>query len=118
MKMTLKQARQELSKLGFYFNPAHKTLSGEIRFGTGDAEDYDVSPNHFNSECRHIYIGTAINGGFYVTSTITGMYRKYRSRRCDRAGLGNIFGHGKTLREAVEMFVNNFKSKKYNFATL
>ena len=119
--MTLRQARRELEKLGFKFDPLNKTLAGPVRFGTIPAEPYDVSPNHFVPKFRHVWISnknphfdpkTLIR--FSISSSIKGVWRKYRARNPYERDLANIFSMGKTLGEAVENFVNDFKLKRYN----
>ena len=119
--MTLQQARKQLEKIGFTFDTNHKTLEGSIRFGTCNSEKYDVSPNHFTPKFRHVWISSKNKhydpvtlNRFHVSSSIKGVYRKYRSKNSFETDLGNIFGIGKTLEEAVNDFVSLLKSKTYN----
>jgi|ERR1041384_1244529 hypothetical protein len=110
--MTLKQARKELEKLGFKFS--------DKKFGTMPPEDFTndlIKNNHWKPEFRSVYIASDYPiGGPYITSSIHGKYRRFRAHKHNeyRREFGNIFAHGKTLKEAIDNFVKDFKVKKYN----
>lgn len=100
-----------LKSLGFIFS-----ATGDNNFATIAAEPVDLRPDHFKPRFRDVFLGNT-QTGFYVTSHITGEFRKYRARKYNTNpdySTHNIFGHGKTEDEAVAMFVENFKNKKYN----
>ena len=104
--MTFTQARKRLEKLGF----------GEWigTWGCKAPESYDCKSDHFVPRNRDVFFAKC-NDGYYVTSHIRGKLRRYRCKTwyndVDKA---NIFGGGKTLREAIEVFEKNFLSKTYN----
>jgi hypothetical protein len=104
--MNIRQAKAALKKLGFKFLPKHK-------WGSMEAEPYDVGKDHFKPRYRDVYIGECVNG-YYITSHIKGMMRRYRCRREFDTDVGNIFGGGETLEVAITQFVHNFKNKIYN----
>lgn len=111
--MTLRQARARLSKIGFTFDPAFRCMDGTLRFGFTQAETVDVGKHHFNPRNRDIYIASC-NDGFYVTSHVRGIMRRYRCRHWEPTQIKNIFGGGATLKEAIDKFCANFESKTYN----
>lgn len=84
-------------------------------YGSIAPEPYDVGRDHFTPSRRTVFVGKA-KGGYYVTSHIHGMMRPYRCRRVGEATVGNVFGKGKTKREAVMDFLRNFTAtpKVYN----
>jgi hypothetical protein len=83
-------------------------------WGTIAPEPHSVGKNHFKALLREVYVAEAV-GGWYVTSNIIGWMRFYRCRTVDyHHRILNIFGHGKTPVEAVQMFLTNFKAKRYN----
>ena len=94
----------------FNFNIEPKSFP--VRFGTKNAEEVNVFPNHFIPKFRWVYISSKLtkkqNGGYYITSSITGDYRKFRGKYSQSRAIKNIFGHGKTLEIATNDFVNNF----------
>ena len=113
--MKLAQAKKRLESLGFTFN--------EARFGTIKAEFYDVSPNHFSPIHRDIWISPKsknvdpkTKNAYHISSSINGIYRKYRARYSYKRELANIFSMGKTLKEAVENFEKDFRAKNYNIS--
>jgi hypothetical protein len=103
--MNIPQAVSRLKKLGF-------DMSHE-KWGTIEAEPYDVGKDHFTPRHRDVYIGR-VKTGWYITSDIKGKMRGYRCRRVFDTNIGNIIGIGSTLKEALEQFEANFKSKTYN----
>ena len=106
--MNKQQAIIRLKNLGFKFDFV------SISFGTMDAEPIDMRPDHFTPIHRDVYFAPCC-GGWYVTSHILGtMRRRYRRRNSEKTDVANIFGGGKTLQEAIEVFERNFKSKTYN----
>ena len=118
--MTLKQARRELEKLGFRFDPKHKTLFGHLRFGTTDAEFYDVAPDHFVTKFRDVWISNKnphfnpkTMMRFDISSNIVGKWRKYRTQKSYTVNAANIFSMGKNLTEAVQNFKKDFNSKRH-----
>jgi hypothetical protein len=109
----LTEANKLLIEAGFDCNirPDTPSILGSI-----DAEQHDVGKDHFTDTYRDLFVGEAI-GGWYVTSHIVGEFRGYRRRRNTidhNHKILNVFGHGKTPVEAVQMFLTNFKSKRYN----
>jgi len=111
MKMTLELAKQEIAKLGFTFNSPDCE-----KWGTMPAEPYTndlIKNNHWTPLYRSVYIGdTYPIGGPYITSSIHGNFRRYKTRKYNTymREFANIFGHGATLELAVQDFVNKFKS--------
>jgi hypothetical protein len=103
--MTPLQARKVLSKIGFVFHYS--------AWGRQTPEPYSVGKDHFTPYFRGVFFAKCV-GGYYVTSHIKGLYRRYRRRRSDETGVGNIFGGGPTLEAAVSVFVKNFTTKTYN----
>ena len=101
-----------LPSLGFTMNPSGANC---VDFGRIEAEPYNVGKDHFQPFFRHVFIGKC-KGGYYVTSHINGNMRKYRCRIQYEAKIGNIFGGGKTRRQAIERFAENFRNKSYNFS--
>lgn len=99
-----------LPSLGFKMNPSGADCAD---FGTQPAEPYNVGKDHFTPSFRSVFVGKC-KGGYYVTSHIQGEFRRYRARRTESATFGNIFGGGKTRRQALLQFADNFKAKKYN----
>lgn len=108
--MNLKQASKKIATLGFNIgvNDTHG------KFGTIKPEPYPVSGGYFFPHFRDVFIGKC-NKGWYITSHIHGTYRRYRER-CEPYDfkVANIFGGGKTLKQAVEKFECNFLTKSYN----
>ena len=78
-------------------------------------EPFNVSPHHFTPAKRHIFVGKA-KGGYYATSSIHGIMRRYRCRRSDAVRVGNVFGKGRTELAAVRDFLAKFTAtpKRYN----
>lgn len=83
------------------------------QWGQQTPEPYDTGKDHFIPQMRDVFIGTA-KGGFYVTSHLKGKMRQFRCRTWFDTDVGNIFGGGSTLQEAISEFVANFLSKTYN----
>jgi hypothetical protein len=109
--MTLKQARKELEKLGFRFTTPH--------WGTMPPEEFTndlIACNHWKPSGRDVYIANRYDKGVYITSSIHGMFRRYKARYYNeyRREFGNIFAYGKTLQEAVKNFIRDFTNKNYN----
>jgi hypothetical protein len=99
-----------LPSLGFKMNPPGSDCAD---FGTQPAEPYNVGKDHFTPDFRSVFVGKA-KGGYYVTSHICGNLRRYRCQRVESATVGNIFGGGKTRREALLNFAADFQNKTYN----
>jgi hypothetical protein len=118
--MILIEAIKILSDLGFHMGADDKNVTS---WGQMEAEPFDIGKDHVVTEpypnviiggpCRNVFIGQAVNG-WYVTSHIRFSCRRYRCRRIELREIKNIFGGGKTLEEAVNNFVHNFKTKTYN----
>lgn len=85
-------------------------------FGTIAPEPYNVGKDHFALKFRDVFIGETFNHEFYVTSHIHGTMRLYRCRNSYETTIANIFGMGKTAKEAVKDFINHFTAtpKVYN----
>ena len=72
-------------------------------------------PHHFHATSNrgvfaaHMYDDDATKDFWYVTSNLSGEYRQYRGRNFYNAKFGNIFGSGKTLAQAVDVFLKNYK---------
>lgn len=110
--MNMKQASQELAKLGFNMGVNNTS----INYGVIASEPFfPVGAKEFTPINRHVFIGSCVNG-FYVTSHIKGYVRMKYHRHTDEATYKNIFGGGSTLQEAIATFVSNFKSKTYNIS--
>jgi hypothetical protein len=107
--MDLTEIKNLLEEAGFNIGKVEE----KSLFGTIQPEHIQVGKNHFTPRFRYVYFADAV-GGYYVTSCISGDYRKYRGRHWEPVNLANIFGHGKTPIEAVKHFLKNFKAKKYN----
>jgi hypothetical protein len=119
--MTLRQARAALGKLGFKFDSSLKFMDGSLRFGMIAPEPVTFWPDTFTPNSRHLVISSknknvdpATGNCFSVSSSISGNYRKFRHKYAYRTDVKNIFGMGKTLREAVEDFRIKFNTKEYN----
>jgi hypothetical protein len=124
-KETLAQvesAKQKLSELGFVFAPndSNDDLIPITKWGKMAAEAYTtdlIKNNHWIPSYRDIFIAFKYpNSGYYITSSIRGVFRMKRARKyneCQR-DFGNIFASGQTLPETVDNFIKAFKSKDYN----
>ena len=111
----LTEANKLLIEAGFDCNtqPDSPSIWGTVRFESFNHEKH-IGKHHFTPDHRDVFVGEAV-GGWYVTSNIIGKFRGYRCRTVDHHHkILNIFGHGKTPVEAVQMFLTNFKSKRYN----
>ena len=109
--MTLTQAKQELTKLGFTFTSE--------KFGTMDAEPYTndlIENNHWTPKYRSVYIAHDYPNGPYITSDIHGKYRTYKARKYNEYPrvFANVFAYGDTLEQAIKNFINCFEKKIYN----
>lgn len=116
-KSEAKLIKQTLEKLGFKMHVYEGVESPQ--FATIAAESYSVGKNHFTPRSRHVYVSTAmypttIKNFYYITSNISGMYRGYRCKNSYETEIGNIYASGKTVKEALELFVYNFTHKIYN----
>lgn len=86
-------------------------------WGTIEPESYNVGKHHFTALFRDVFVGEAV-GGWYATSTIHGDMRFYRCRTVyEGHQILNVFGHGKTPVDAVNMFLTNYKNKRYNIGS-
>ena len=103
--MTMKQVIKRLTLLGF--SMTHGT------WGSQSPEAYNVKPDHFIPLFRDVFVGKSV-GGYYVTSHIKGKMRRYRCREWFETTVGNIFGGGSTLEQAMLEFEVNFRNKIYN----
>ena len=88
-------------------------------FGRTSPEPYSTGKNQFKPSFRGIYVSSEMYPGtsksfFYITSSIHGKMRLYRHRDWHDTEVGNIYAHGKTLKEAVKRFTIKFKSKSYS----
>ena len=102
---------KSFEKLGFdILSETNNELSV---FGTQPAEEYNTGKDHFVPKYRSVFFGTA-KDGYYITSNIHGKMRNYRCRTEYDTEIGNIFGHGKTIDEALRSFSHNFINKIYN----
>jgi hypothetical protein len=109
--MTLIQAIKRLSNLGFEMG-----TQDVAHWGKKFPEKFSFEPHHvLTRPFRDVFIGEA-KGGWYITSNIHFEARRYRYRYTYMARIKNIFGHGKTLNEAVNDFTKNFKTLTYNVA--
>ena len=112
MRITITQARQRLAALGFemgkYGTPNWGMMSPPELFTHGTT--HVLSPPF-----RDVFIGKA-KGGWYITSHIKFSARRFRARLYNTytEELKNIFGHGRTLLDAIQDFENNFNLKVYN----
>lgn len=85
---------------------------------TKTAEPVNLYPHHFTPAFRDLFVGEAVFG-FYCTSHMIGELRLFRQRKVNTdksASVRNVFGHGKTQLDAVQMFVKNFTASpiRYN----
>jgi hypothetical protein len=110
--MNKSTAIKRMRKLGF------KMGVGDCpHFGVQNAEPYYVN-GHWSPVNRDVFIAFC-NGGFYITSHIYGMFRRFREKGLAyKITVANIFGGGNTLQEAVETFEKNFLTKTYNVSSL
>lgn len=110
--MNMTQAIRRMRKLGF--NMGNHDCP---HFGVQAAEPYYVN-GHWSPSNRDVFIAPC-HGGFYITSHIYGMFRHFKQKGLAyKITVANIFGGGKTLREAVEQFEKNFLTKTYNNSNL
>lgn len=111
--MNMKQASRELANLGFKMDVDNTP----INFGTMPAEPFfPIGAATFKPTFRDVFIGKC-HKGYYVTSDIKGIVRmKWQRGFAGNASYMNIFGGGSTLKEAIDTFVNNFKTKTYNIS--
>lgn len=100
-------------QLGFSVNSKKLFIGGLSTYGTIKAEPIDTGKNHFSPKFRDVFFGEA-TGGYYITSHIHGTMRQYRHRYSYETDIANIFGHGKTVEDALENFAYNFINKIYN----
>lgn len=108
MNMTMIQAIRRMRKLGFKMGTTDCP-----HFGVISAEPFYVD-GHWSPVNRDVFIAPC-NGGFYVTSSIYGMFRRFNQRGLAyKITVANIFGGGKTLKEAITIFEKNFLTKTYN----
>ena len=103
--MTNQTAKTRLEKLGFTFPSGN--------WGRIEAELYSTGKDHFIPRFRDVFFAKC-NGGFYVTSGINGVLRRFRCRHSYETSVANIFGGGATLAAAIAEFVQNFEAKTYN----
>ena len=113
MQKSRERIVKEFEKLGFDVMKKDKLMSELSVFGIIPAEPYNVGKNHFAPTYRSVFFGTA-KGGYYITSGIHGKMRLYHCRSTEDTEIGNIFGHGKTIKEALKNFAYNFTNKIYN----
>jgi len=91
-------------------------------YGTTKPEPYDTGKHEFKPSFRSIFVSSKVYPGtsksfFYITSSIHGKMRRYRTRTWYDTDVGNIFASGKTLADAVRKFSYNFKNRIYNKAS-
>ena len=113
MRISITQVRQRLTALGFTMNTNPTDCKD---WGTMTPELFTHAGLHCLSvPFRDVFIGKSVNG-WYITSHIKFTARRFRARRYNTftAELKNIFGMGKTLKDAIQDFENNFNLKVYN----
>lgn len=110
--MKITQARKQLTILGFTMNPHGAECKN---WGRKTPEQFHTSHHILSSPFRDVFIGKA-RGGWYVTSHIKFTARRFRARLHNAFdhSTANIFGGGKTLAKAMEIFTSNFNRGFYN----
>ena len=121
--MTKRQAQKQLEAIGFHFPTFPNHPPTDSLWGNMTPEKVvDVGKDTFRPLFRDVFVSGYCrqHGGFYyITSHIKGTLHRHRSRYCNDnpdAQFANIFASGKTLAEAVEKFVRNFKNRIYNIS--
>lgn len=120
--MTRKQAQKRLENCGFVFDTEIPNGDRECLYGTKSPEHaVDVGRDTFIPDYRSAFVsarmaGSGPAGFYYVTSHIIGTYHKYRSRACHdmKTKFDNIYGSGRTLKQAVEVFIHNLEYSIYH----
>lgn len=111
MRITITQVRQRLAALGFEMGKY-----GTPNWGMMTPELFTHGTVHVLSKpFRDVFIGKA-KGGWYITSHIKFSARRFRARLHNTytEEMKNIFGMGKTLKDVIQDFENNFNLKVYN----
>jgi hypothetical protein len=125
-----KKLLEKLNAVGFEHKFSHNSLTSmdkNSHFFTTNIKENDldhvkkiVGKNHFSPYgYRSLFIGTCLwsegGMGFYATSDIRGIYRRYRAWYEDTSyDLANIFASGKTLEDCVNNFIDNYNGLTYN----
>lgn len=112
-----KQFEKFVRRIGFEVSDKEHPFfaTGPIRNSDMDCIKKLMGKNHFiPNGYRGVFLGEAVDG-FYVTSHIRGTYRGYRCRNeTPDHDTANIFGHGKTQKEALENFIQNYNKNSFN----
>lgn len=118
--MRISQALSRLTKLGFTVghvpHASHwgkKDVEPEFFQRKGIEQFHVIKGKHEPELHRDVYIGKCKNG-WYVTSSIVFTRKNFACRNSFLCKMMNVYGGGKTLQSAMDIFEDNLLHRNYN----